>query len=64
MRISGDVAEDIVKEQGIKTKGQFFLCQGHPHHRGWLCLFFCKFGRDVQVLHILFLICSKQAMTS
>ncbi len=31
----------------ISGKAQDFSCHGHPHHRGWVCLFFCKFGRDV-----------------
>ena len=48
MRISGDVAEDIVKEQGIKSKGQDFFVSGPSPPQGMaLPFFFCKFGRDV-----------------
>ena len=48
MRISGDVAEDIVKEQGIKSKGQDFFCvRAIPTTGDGSAFFFCKFGRDV-----------------
>ena len=47
MRISGDVAEDIVKEEGIKTKGQVFFVSEPSPPQGMALPFFYKFGRDV-----------------
>ena len=42
MRISGDVAEDIVKEQGIKTKGQVFFVSGPSPPQGMALPFFLQ----------------------
>ena len=40
MRISGDVAEDIVKEQGTKSKGQDFFVSGPSPPQGMALPFF------------------------
>ena len=42
MRISGDVAEDIVKEQGIKSKGQDFFVSGPSPPQGMALPFFAS----------------------